>query len=56
MNQNINLYLAEFRKKKAWLDAPRMALLTAAAAGVLLLVTGIEYWQLTQRGSSLAVL
>jgi hypothetical protein len=46
--QNINLYLPEFRRKKHWLDARRVLALAGASIAVLALVSGVEYWQLSQ--------
>lgn len=46
--QNVNLYLPEFRKKKYWLDAEKMVLLVGAAVVVLVITSGVEYFQLAQ--------
>lgn len=43
---NINLYLPEFRKKKQWLDAEKTVLLAAAGVIVLIIASGVEYWEL----------
>ena len=53
--QNINLYLPEFRRKKFWLDAEKMLLVAGAALVLLVLVSGVEYWQLAQLRGELAV-
>lgn len=47
MNQQINLYLPEFRQKKDWLDLNNMVSLVGIMVIVLLLVTAVEYWQLS---------
>ena len=46
--QNINLYLPEFRKKKYWLDAEKMAVLAGAAVVVLVITSGYDYIQLVR--------
>jgi hypothetical protein len=52
--QNINLYLPEFRKKKTWLDAEKTVLLAGAGILVMLVVSAVDYWQLTQLRGELA--
>ncbi len=52
--QNVNLYLPEFRKKKHWLDAEKMVLVAGAAVLLMVVVSGIEYWQLSQLRADLA--
>jgi hypothetical protein len=52
--QNINLYLPEFRKKKTWLDAEKTVLLAGAGLLVMLVVSAVDYWQLTQLRGELA--
>jgi hypothetical protein len=56
MNQNINLYLHEFKKQKHWLDATAMVQLAGLLAVVLMLVTGVEYWLLARKHTQLALL
>ncbi|HEY0961425.1 MAG TPA: hypothetical protein VGE69_03630 [Pseudomonadales bacterium] len=53
--QNINLYLPEFRRRKHWLDAGKMLMLTGAACGLLVLISAIEYWQLARLRADRAV-
>ncbi|MEY4640549.1 MAG: type pilus biosis protein MshI2 [Pseudomonadota bacterium] len=53
--QNVNLYLPEFRKKKQWLDAEKMALITGASVALLLVATLIDSWQILQLRGDLAV-
>lgn len=55
MQQSVNLYLPEFRKKKHWLDAVRMLQLVGATVAVLVLATGWDYWQLSQSRADLVV-
>lgn len=52
--QNVNLYLPEFRRKKHWLDAEKFVLVAGAALLLLLVASGVEYWQLAQLRSELA--
>ena len=47
MNQQINLYLPEFRRKKDWLDLNNMAGLLGGLVVVLALVSAVEYWDLS---------
>jgi hypothetical protein len=56
MQQNINLYLHEFKKQKHWLDATAMVQLAGSLAVVLMLATGAEYWWLSSQHTSLALL
>lgn len=53
MNQQINLYLPEFHRKKDWLDLNNMVSVLGMLVIVLLLVTGVEYWQLNGLESDL---
>ena len=46
MNQQINLYLPEFRRRKDWLDVNNMLSLLGVLVVVLVLVSAVEYWQL----------
>lgn len=52
--QNINLYLPEFRKKKSWLDAEKTVLIAGAGIVLLVIASGIEYFQLAQMRSEVA--
>lgn len=52
--QNVNLYLPEFRKKKHWLDAEKMALIAGATVALLLVATLGDYWQVLQLRGDLA--
>lgn len=45
MNQQINLYLPEFRKEKDWLTFPNMVLFTSAFLALLVVATAVEYYQ-----------
>lgn len=45
MSQQINLYLNEFHKKKDWLDLVNMLSVLGLLAIALLLVTGVEFWE-----------
>jgi hypothetical protein len=47
MNQQINLYLPEFRRKKDWLDLNNMVALIGGLVVVLALVSAVEYWDLS---------
>jgi hypothetical protein len=46
--QNVNLYLPEFRRKKTWLDAEKTVLIAGAGIVLMVIATGVEYWQLVQ--------
>ena len=52
--QNVNLYLPEFRKKKVWLDAEKTVLIAGAGIVLMVIVTGVEYWQLVSLRGDLA--
>jgi hypothetical protein len=52
--QNVNLYLPEFRKKKNWLDAEKTVLIAGAGIVLMVVASGIEYWQLMQLRNVLA--
>jgi hypothetical protein len=52
--QNVNLYLPEFRKKKHWLDAEKMALVAGATVALLLVASLVDYLQVVQRRGDLA--
>jgi hypothetical protein len=54
MLQNVNLYLPEFRRKKHWLDAEKMLLVTGAVAALLVVATAIDYIQLVGLRGDLA--
>ncbi|MFT5321215.1 MAG: hypothetical protein ACI934_001363 [Pseudohongiellaceae bacterium] len=55
MNQQINLYLAEFRKQKDWLDLNSMLSLIGVLLIVLLAVTGFEFWKVSTLESELKI-
>jgi len=54
MNQQINLYLPEFRQKKDWVTLNNMLSLLVLMIAVLLLITASEYWQTFNLNSELA--
>lgn len=43
MNQQINLYLPEFRKEKDWLSVPAMLVICGAFVVLLAITTGVKY-------------
>jgi Tfp pilus assembly protein PilN len=47
VNQQVNLYLPEFRPSREWLNASRLLWLVLAAVLVMALVSGYDYWRLT---------
>lgn len=52
--QNVNLYLPEFRQKKYWLDAEKTVFIAAAGIVLMVVTSGVEFWQLMQLRGDLA--
>jgi len=56
INQSINLYLPEFRRKKEWLDAPRAFQLFSVFIALLLNLSAFAYWESYRLVEDLATL